>query len=128
MRAVDTSVVIRFLIDDEPSQAAKAKAAVAAGNVFVSTTVMLESDWVLRHVYGLSGAEAVATLRAFAGLPGIHMESPDLIWVALDRAENGMDFADALHLGAAAGSEAMLTFDRKFIRLGRNSSIEVREP
>jgi len=116
MRAVDTSVVIRFLIDDEPSQAAKAKAAVAAGNVFVSTTVMLESDWVLRHVYGLSGAEAVATLRAFAGLPGIRPESPDLILDALDHAENGIDCADALHL-ATARCETLPTLDRRFTGL-----------
>jgi len=37
-------------------------------------------------------------------------------------------FTDALHLGAAARCDAMLTFDRRFIRLALNSSIKVREP
>jgi len=128
MRAADVGVFIRFLINDEPSQAAKARAAVAAGNVLAGTTVLLECDRVLRRVHGLPGDEAVSILRTFASLPGIHMESPDLISGAPDRAENGMDFADALHLGAAAGCEAMPTFDRKFIGLGRNSSLNVREP
>ena len=41
MRAIDTNVVVRYLTDDEPEQAARAKAAVDAGNVFVSTTVLL---------------------------------------------------------------------------------------
>ena len=47
---------------------------------------------------------------------------------ALDRAENGMDFADALHLGAAARCESMLTFDRRFVELAKDSPLPVTEP
>ena len=39
-----------------------------------------------------------------------------------------MDFADALHLGAAAQCDAMLTFDRRFIRMARDASVRVVEP
>lgn len=53
-------------------------------------------------------------LRAFADLPGVSVESPGPTAEVLDRVEKGMDFADALHLAAAARCEALLTFDRRF--------------
>ncbi len=128
MRAVDTNVVVRYLTGDDPIRAAKARDVIDAGNVFVSTTVFLESEWVLRSVYGFSGNDVASALRAFAGLPSIEVESQELLAEALDRMGKGMDFADALHLGAAAGCEAMLSFDREFIETARDESVIVMEP
>ncbi len=128
MKAIDTNVVVRYLTGDDPGQAARARAAVNEGDVFVSTTVLLESDWVLRSVYGLSDQEVATSLRAFSGLPGVTTEDPNLLMAALDRAEEGMDFADSLHLGAAAHCESMLTFDRGFVRTGEGASPKVTEP
>ena len=128
MRAVDTNVVVRYLTGDHPEQAAKARAAIDGGPVFASTTVMLESEWVLRSVYGFGGTEVAAALRSFSGLPNVSVESPILLAEALDRAEKGMDFADALHLGAAARCEAMLTFDRRFIEMAEKTPVRVMEP
>ena len=128
MRAVDTNVVVRYLTGDDPGQAARARAVIDAGNVFVSTTVLLESEWVLRSVYGLSRTEVAAALRAFAGLPGLSVESPAVLSEALDHAERGMDFADALHLGAAARCEALLTFDLGFIEQAGEVPVRVMEP
>lgn len=127
MKAIDTNVVVRYLTGDDPRQAARARAAVNEGSVFVSTTVLLESDWVLRSVYGLASDEVAAALRAFSGLPGVTVEDPDLLMRALDQTEIGMDFADALHLGAAAHCETMLTFDRGFVRIAQGASPEVTE-
>ena len=70
MRAIDTNVVVRYLTGDDPVQAPKARAAVDAGPVFASTTALLESEWVLRSVYGFSAIEVAQALRDFAGLPG----------------------------------------------------------
>ena len=81
-----------------------------------------KSEWVLRSVYGLSRTEVAAALRAFAGLPGLSVESPAVLSEALDHAERGMDFADALHLGAAARCEALLTFDLRFIEQAGGSA------
>lgn len=128
MRAIDTNVVVRYLTGDDPVQAAKARKVIDAGNVFVGTTVFLESEWVLRSVYGFSGHDVAYALRAFAGLPAIEVESPTLLAEALDRMDKGMDFADALHLGAAAGCEAMLSFDRDFIETAQDESVLVMEP
>ena len=128
MRAVDTNVVVRYLTGDDPGQAARARAVIDAGDVFVSTTVLLESEWVLRSVYGLSRTEVAAALRAFAGLPGLSVESPAVLSEALDHAERGMDFADALHLGAAARCEALLTFDLRFIEQAGEVPVRAMEP
>lgn len=128
MRAIDTNVVVRYLTGDDPEQAARARNVVETGNVFVSTTVLLECEWVLRSVYGLAAEDAASALRAFSGLPGVTVESPNLLVEALDRAAKGMDFADALHLGAAAHCETMLTFDRDFIRTASGESPTVAEP
>lgn len=128
MRAIDTNVVVRYLTGDDPVQAAKARKAIDAGKVFVSTTVFLESEWVLRSVYGFSAHDVASALRAFAGLPAIEVENSVLLAEALDRMEKGMDFADALHLGAAAGCEVMLSFDRDFIETAQDESVIVIEP
>ncbi len=128
MRAIDTNVIVRYLTGDDPGQAGKARDVIDTGGVFVSTTVLLECEWVLRSVYGLPGEDVAAALKAFSGLPGVTVESPYLLREALDRAEKGMDFADALHLGAAAHCQTMLTFDRSFIRKARGASPRVKEP
>ena len=128
MRAIDTNVVVRYLTGDDAAQAARARAAVDADDVFVSTTVLLESEWVLRSVYGFGSEEVVAGLRAFAGLPTVVVENPVLLAEALERVDLGMDFADALHLGAAGHCTELLTFDTGFAEAARDEPVEVVEP
>ncbi len=69
MRAIDTNVVVRYLTGDDAKQSARARAVIESGSVFVSTTVVLESAWVLRSVYGFSRDAVANALRAFLGLP-----------------------------------------------------------
>ena len=128
MRAIDTNIVVRYLTGDDLEQAAKARNAIEGGQVFASTTVLLECEWVLRSVYGYPRPNVASALREFAGLPSVSVENPVLLADALDRAEKGMDFADALHLGAATQCEAMLTFDRRFIELAGDAPVTVTEP
>ena len=128
MRAVDTNVVVRFLTGDDPAQASRAKAVIDAGDVFVGTTVLLETEWVLRSVYGFPREDVARALGALAGLPGVSVESPVLLGEALQRTVSGMDFADALHLGAAERCEAMLTFDSRFIEAARDAGVSVTGP
>lgn len=128
MRAIDTNIVVRYLTGDHRRQSTRARAVVDSGDVFVSTTVLLECEWVLRSVYGFDGRNVAAALRAFAGLRNVSVENPDRLAEALDRAETGMDFADALHLGAAAHCDAMLTFDRGFIETAAGAPVRVMEP
>ena len=128
MQAIDTNVVVRYLTGDDPDQAARARGIVDTEEVFVCTTVLLEAAWVLRSVYSFAGEEVAVALRAFSGLPSVAVEDPALLAVALDRAEKGMDFADALHLGAAAHCEMMFTLDRQFIETAKDAPVRVAEP
>ena len=129
MRAVDTNVIVRYLTEDDEVQATRARAVVDAGQVFVSTTVLLESEWVLRSVYAFQAAEVAAALRALAGLPGVFVENPSLLADALDGVERGMDFADALHVCQSSNCDAFLTFDRRLIAIaGDVAAVDVMEP
>jgi predicted nucleic-acid-binding protein len=111
MLAVDTNIVVRFLTEDDPVQSPQARALIASNDVFVSATVLLETEWVLRRGYGYAPARLVAVLRRFGGLPHVTVEDPARITKALDWTEAGMDFADALHLAKASGCDAFISFD-----------------
>ncbi|MRX49760.1 PIN domain-containing protein [Paracoccus sp. S-4012] len=128
MVAIDTNVLVRFLTNDHAEQSRQARALVASQDVFVALTVMLETEWVLRSAYGFAPEHIHAALRAFAGLPQVRVEAPGRLAEALDRAEAGLDFADALHLGASP-QEAFATFDTRLIRAARQLRLaSVREP
>ncbi|OYW93286.1 MAG: VapC toxin family PIN domain ribonuclease [Caulobacterales bacterium 32-67-6] len=129
MLAIDTNIVVRLLTGDHPDQSARARSLIEIHRVFVPTTVVLESEWVLRGAYGLGRDHVIPALRAFAGLPNVTLQEPERVAAALDWAEGGMDFADALHLGAAAGCEAFVTFDRRMARASEGLDTPVvREP
>lgn len=129
VRAVDTNVIVRFLTGDDPAQTAKARKLVEGGSIFVSTSVLLETEWVLRSGYGFATGQLVRALRDFAGLPGITLEDPQLAARALDWTEQGLDFADALHLGGAQGCTAFMSFDRRLAKVAaRVSGIRIAAP
>ncbi|HEX8365128.1 MAG TPA: type II toxin-antitoxin system VapC family toxin [Allosphingosinicella sp.] len=129
MRAIDTNVLVRFLTGDDRAQAARARRLVEAGDIFLATSVLLESEWVLRSGYGLAAESIVQALRGFAGLSGVTLEDPALAARALNWAEQGLDFADALHLGRAQGCSAFMSFDRKLARAAAGlSDVEIAAP
>ena len=116
MRAIDTNIVVRFLVRDDEAQAERARAIIAAGDVFLPTTVILETEWVIRRSYGFSPIGAAAALRKISGLPGVTLEAPAMVAEALVGMQAGMDFADALHLAASRNCTAFLSFDRKLAK------------
>jgi predicted nucleic-acid-binding protein len=129
MLAIDTNLIVRYLTADHPEQAAKAKALIDVTDVFVCTTVLLETEWVLRSAYGFAADRLAAAIRAFAGLPHVTLENAALIATALDWTERGMDFADALHLAAAAKCEAFISFDSRLRAVAdRLDTMPVRMP
>ena len=129
MLGIDTNLVVRYLTADHPEQSAQAKALIDGSDVFVCTTVLLETEWVLRSAYGIVASRLVPAMRGFAGLPHIALEDPALTARALDWMERGMDFADALHLAKAAGCEAFISFDRRLAAAAdRVGAIPVRAP
>ena len=129
MLAIDTNVVLRCLVDEDPDQCGRARAIVAGGDVFVSRTVLLETEWVLRGVIGLARAPTIEILRDFIALPTVIMEDDAGVMRALDWAMRGMDLADAMHLSSADHCEAFATFDKKMLKVAKKLKVSsVRAP
>jgi len=100
MTAVDTNVVVRLLIGDDLRQAAVARSLFASGPIWIAKTVFLETNWVLRSVYGFDNDAVRAALRSLLGLRNVHAEDEAAVAAALVLTEHGIDFADALHLSS----------------------------
>jgi len=129
MLAVDTNVIVRYLTNDHPEQSPRARALIDGHDIRVATTVLLETEWVLRSVYRYTPVQIAGALRQFAGLPRVELESPAVVAQALDWAQQGMDFADALHLGASGDCEAFVTFDMDFVKkTAKAGSVRVQTP
>jgi predicted nucleic-acid-binding protein len=127
--AIDTNVVVRLLTGDTPAQMARAKALIESQDVFVASTVLLETDWVLRSVYGFEQKRIIDALTAFIGLPHVRLQERDRVVAALAWTAGGLEFADALHLAAAGGSEAFVSFDKHLKKAAqRLADIPIREP
>jgi len=109
--AVDTNVVIRLLTGDDPVQAARARTLFENEAVRLPKTVVLESEWVLRRLYGFGRGEVAAALTRLMGLPNVRCEDEAAVVAALEWATSGLDFADALRLASAASAQTFATFD-----------------
>lgn len=116
MRAIDTNIVVRFLTADDERQAKTARAIIAGGDIFIASSVVLETEWVLRAGYEFAPGAIASGLRALGGLPRITLEEPAAVAHALDWLDRGMDFADALHLAKSGHCTAFVTFDRKLAK------------
>lgn len=115
MKAVDTNVLLRYLVADDPPQTTIATELLTA-DVVIPITVMLETGWVLRSRYDRNRGQTCEALRTLLDLPTVHVEDEPAIRWALDRFEAGADFADMLHLVAARGAETFATFDQGLAR------------
>lgn len=62
--------------------------------------------------YAYQAADVARALRIFVGLPTVTVEDGAMVSAALDLAEKGMDFADALHLTRTGHCEGVVAFDR----------------
>ena len=120
MRALDTNVLARFFVDDaDDAQAAKQRpAAIAAlaGRSFVSVTVLLELQCVLRGFNELPTRDISRVLRALTSIEHITLEDRGAVLVAVDAFDRGLDFADALHLARSSRASGFATFDRRLAK------------
>jgi len=126
MIALDTNVVIRYLMQDEPQQSARASAFIEQnlstenpGNI--SLIVLAEIAWVLRSCYGIDREKISRTCRALLETRQLWIERADLVVRALRRySDNAVDFSDALivELARDQGCSETVSFDRKASSLG----------
>ena len=122
MIAFDTNFLVRALVADHAEQVAVVRQLVARDSVFISRTVLLEAEWVLRARYRKTRAELLMFFTALLDTDNAVIEDAEAISHALDWYRQGADFADALHL-AACGSSVMQTFDRDFCKAARDAGI-----
>jgi predicted nucleic-acid-binding protein len=121
MISVDTNVLVRVLTNDDPIQARRAMKRLRTDAAWISRTVLLETEWVLRHAYGL-GPEAIGkALSTLLSVASMEVEDRPAVLRALDWHATGMDFADALHLAMSGNASLFLSFDRNLARAAKRA-------
>ncbi|MDX2156034.1 MAG: type II toxin-antitoxin system VapC family toxin [Hyphomicrobiaceae bacterium] len=112
MISLDTNVIVRLLVADDADQARRARDLLANSPVLVTTTVILECEWVLRGAYAFKEHEIADAFKRLFGLPQLTLAEPNIVLPALNQLGQGMDFADALHLSGSTDAEQFASFDR----------------
>jgi predicted nucleic-acid-binding protein len=120
---LDTNVLVRYLTQDDPDQAARATALIESLDEddpgYISIVALIELHWILRRAYQVSRGEVAAIMHKLLEARELLLEEPEVIRRALTSLDDGTDFPDAVisESGAAAGCSGTATFDRRASRL-----------
>ena len=125
MIALDTNILARYLLDDEPAQTRVARRllADAKAEYWIPVTVVLELAWVLRKS-DAPRAVIMGRLRDLLSLRNVRAQNADLVFQALRWAAEGMDLADALHLVLSGKAERFATFDEALVKQARKLAVQ----
>jgi len=96
----------------------------------IPKSVLLETEWVLRYCYELDRVTVLETFQKLLGLPHLTVEDPQAVSQALSSYEQGLDFADALHLASSGEASKFVTFDGDLVKNARKvpGGVGVEEP
>lgn len=112
MRAIDTNVVLRMILNDDPAQAELARTAISEG-CLVGSGVLMEVAWVLRSSYGLPRETIAIALETVVDIETVHVADEAGVRWAIERyRHHGADLADMLHIIAAKGSSSFASFEK----------------
>ncbi len=117
--AVDTNVLVRAVVRDDPAQARAAiKVLTNAKLIAIALPCLCELVWVLRSVYGFQTADASAAIRALLAAANVAMNRP-AVEAGLSMLEAGGDFADGViaYEGNWLAGETFISFDKKAVAL-----------
>jgi predicted nucleic-acid-binding protein len=125
MNGLDTNILIRYLTQDDPIQSPKATKIIERRFTredpgFISLVTMAEVVWVLGSVYALEGREIADTVERMLQADTLWIQNEQQVFTAMISLRRGWGaFADALigALGAWAGCDSTLTFDKKALRM-----------
>ena len=125
MIGLDTNVLVRYLVQDDPVQSAKATAVIEQQLTeddpgFVSIVAMVETAWVLDTAYGFAPAAIAVAIERLLQIDVLVVQDEQAVFTAMRALKRGLgSFADALigALGAKAGCSRTLSFDRAALRL-----------
>jgi predicted nucleic-acid-binding protein len=122
--AVDTNVLVRFLVEDDETQTRAAASLITrAGRadepLYASDIVLCEVVWVLSARYGFPKPEIIAALRKLLHARQLTFRASDVLLRALEAYAAGKgDFADYVirEDAAAAGCDSVATFDKALLK------------
>jgi predicted nucleic-acid-binding protein len=117
--AIDTNVLVRFVVADHPAQSLASQKLFASADIYIADTVLLETEWVLRGVYGFARADVCQSLRAVCGLRNVQLADPMLAASVIDWHAAGFDFADAFHMLSTQRAATFASFDLTLVRLAK---------
>jgi predicted nucleic-acid-binding protein len=116
MHAIDTNVLVRLLVRDEPRQLDRAEQFIVKG-AWISQVVLVETLWVLDAVYERSAEQIGAAVERLLAHADLVLQDADVVAAALQqfRAKPALGFSDCLVLEVArkAGHLPLGTFDRQ---------------
>lgn len=121
MIAVDTNILVRLLTGDDSRQSKLAQELFATERIWIAKTVLLETGWVLRRAYGFEEEAIRQSLSHLLGLRQVSVEDESAVTAAFRLAEQGVDFADALHLCSRPRGAGFASFDRAFVRRAKRA-------
>lgn len=124
MKALDTNVLLRLLVEDDAAQtrraAALARAEAAAGRpLLVNLIVLCELVWVLRRAYRFPADRIAVAIEALLEAPAFALQEPDIVRDAVAVQRAGGDFVDAViaAVNRTLGADETATFDQAAARL-----------
>ena len=125
MIALDTNVLVRYIVQDDPNQAARAsrfidKSISTDNKAFIAVIVLCELVWVLESRYRFSRSQVAAVIEKLLAAGEFMVEARKSVIIAHHHYQvSGADFVDCL-LGLLAqdvGCKTVVTFDKKASRL-----------
>lgn len=133
MIGLDTNVVVRYLVQDDPGQSAVASALMEdlteTDPGYLSLVTVVELYWVLRRAYKVEAGRCTELLEGLLDARELRMDQDAVVRAALTANRGGLDFADAViaELGRAAGCNHTVTFDQRAARDGAMRLLRPRQ-
>lgn len=83
MNAIDTNLLVRYLVQDDPDHGKKAAAfiesAIENAEIFIGNIVLCEMVWILGSAYDYGKAHLIVALEKILQTAGFNFESKDLV-------------------------------------------------
>ena len=124
MTAVDTNVIVRYLVADDPGQSEAARSLLEqftpVNPGFICREVVIEAAWVLERSYRFPRARIAEALMDLTASDSLVVENADDVAAAAHRyRQGGVGFSDMMILAASAraGAAPLYTFDRRLARM-----------
>jgi len=121
LKGLDTNVLVRYIAQDDPVQAAQATQYIemhctADSPCIIGQIVLCELAWVLESNYNQSRDDIVSVIEHLLQVGQLELMEPEIVWRALNDYKNSnVDFPDHLlaRINEASGCTETMTFDKK---------------